>query len=297
LAVRDAIFGISPTVAAMCVAGIAAFIIGILRAKDGIATARGLERIVAVAGVCFAMPLAMFGALHLFSARSMTAMVPAYMPWRTFWIYAVGVSLIAAAVSIAAAVAVRWSGLLFGVMMFLFVAMIHFPGALARPHDRFAWTIVFRECAFGGGGWLLAAHAMDTGRRSRAALTTVGSVLVTIAMIVFGVEHFLHPTGLPGVPLPRQMPPWVPAPALIDYVTGAALLVAAGSMLTRTRARTVTASVGAWILLLVLLIYVPVLAGALSDPNAGVQLEGINYFADTLLLAAVLLATAGALRK
>jgi uncharacterized membrane protein len=290
--VSESILGISPTVAAMCVAGIAVFLLGLLRAKGEIAAARGLEKIVALTSVCFAVPLAAFGTLHLFAARSMTAMVPAYMPWRMFWVCGVGVSLIAAAVSIAARVAVRWSGLLFGIMMLLFVAMIHFPGALARPHDRIAWTIVFRECAFGGGGWLLAAHAMDESRQGRSVLIAIGSVLVTITMIVFGVEHFLHPTGLPGVPLARQMPTWVPAQALIDYVTGAALLVAAGSTLMRARTRTVAASVGGWILLLVLVIYGPVLAGALADPRAGAQLEGVNYFADTLLFAAVVLATA-----
>ena len=289
---RESILGISSTVAAMCVAGIATLVLGLLRARARIAAARGLERIVALTSVCFAVPLAVFGTLHLFAASSMTAMVPSYMPWHMFWICGVGVSLIAAALSIASGVAVRWSGLLFGIMMLLFVAMIHFPGALARPHDRLAWTIVFRECAFGGGGWLLAAHAMDAGRRGRTVLIAIGSVLVSITMIVFGVEHFLHPTGLPGVPLARQMPTWVPAQALIDYVTGAALLVAAGSTLTRARTRTVAASVGGWILLLLLVIYVPVLVGALADPRANAQLEGVNYFADTLLFAAVVLATA-----
>ena len=32
-------------------------------------------------------------------------------------------------------------------------------------------------------------------------LVGVGAVLVTLALIVFGVEHFLHPTVLPGVPM------------------------------------------------------------------------------------------------
>jgi hypothetical protein len=39
---------------------------------------------------------------------------------------------------------------------------------------------------------------------------------------------------------------------------------------------------------------VPVMIGALSDPNIGVQVEGINYFADTLLFTGVILALASA---
>jgi hypothetical protein len=74
--------------------------------------------------------------------------VPPYMPWRMFWVYSVGCALIAASLSIATRIGVRRSGLLFEIMMFLFVAMIHLPGALRHPHDRFIWTIVFREMSF-----------------------------------------------------------------------------------------------------------------------------------------------------
>ena len=38
---------------------------------------------------------------------------------------------------------------------FLFVAMLHFPGAV-RAGGRIPWTIVLREMSFGGGGWVLA---------------------------------------------------------------------------------------------------------------------------------------------
>jgi hypothetical protein len=54
---------------------------------------------------------------------------------------------------------------------------------------------------------------------------------------------------------------------------------------------------GAWIVLLVVVIYIPVMIGALADPSAGVQIEGVNYFADTLLFGGVILSLAGANRK
>jgi uncharacterized membrane protein len=266
----------------MCCAGIAAFVIGLPAAKRAIANASGLDKIPALTNLCFAVPLAVFGALHLFGPRLVTNIVPAYMPWRMFWVYLVGCALIAASVSIATRTAVRWSGLLLGIMMFLFVAMIHLPGALARPHDRIIWTIVFREMSFGGAAWILAGNVM------------VGRVLVTSAMIVFGTEHFVHPTGLPGVPLVKQMPAWVSGRELIDYVTGAALLVAGGSVLLKKNTRTVVTCAGGWILLMVVVIYGPVMIAALSDPAVGVEVEGINYFADTLLFAAAILALAGA---
>jgi uncharacterized membrane protein len=122
----------------------------------------------------------------------------------------------------------------------------------------------------------------------------VGRILIAIAAILFGIEHFLHPLGLPGVPLVKQMPTWIPGRVLIDYVTGAALLVVGGSILLNRRTRTAATWVGGWILLLVLVIYGPVLIAALSDPGTAVKVEGINYFADTLLFAGAILALANA---
>src|SRR5215471_5942250 len=171
----------SRTATAMCVAGIALFLIGIWAAKKDIVVAPGLDKIVALSNLCFAIPLAVFGALHLFGVQFIIPIVPRYMPWRMFWVYFIGIALIAASLSIATKVAVHWSGLLFGIMMFLFVAMIHFPGALRQPHNRIIWTIVFRELAFGGAGWILVGNAEDGGRgASKKTLILLGRILIAI---------------------------------------------------------------------------------------------------------------------
>ncbi|HET6959320.1 MAG TPA: hypothetical protein VFI56_22165 [Vicinamibacterales bacterium] len=289
------IFEAVPVEVAMCVAGIAIFLVGIPAATHTIAGARGADRIVALAGLSVAIPLAVFGALHLFGPQLVRDLVPRYMPWRMFWVYFVGCALIAASLSIASGIAVRWSGLLFGIMMFLFVAMIHLRGALARPHDRIIWTIVVRETSFGGAGLILAGTALDAwGATGKKVLVTAGRACVLLAAAVFGVEHFLYPTGLPGVPLVKQMPAWLPGRALIDYVTGAGLLVLAGSMLLGRNTKTVAAALGAWLLLLVIAMYGPILIAALLQTNAGIKVEAVNYFADTLLFTGVILALASA---
>jgi uncharacterized membrane protein len=252
-----------------------------------------LDRIMSLTYVCFAIPLAVFGSEHLLRPQLMLPLVPRYMPWRWFWVYFVGCALIAAAVSIATKRFVRWSGILFGLMMFLFVAMIHLPGALAT-HDRIVSTIVFRETSFGAAALILAALAMKGGGRGRSALINVGRLLIAATVILFGVEHFLHPTGLPGVPLKKEMATWIPGRELIDYITGAALLVLGASILLGRKTRLVAATVGTWILFLVLVMYGPVLVTALLNPAFAVRLEGINYFADTLLFAGVVLAVASA---
>ncbi len=303
-----AFFEISRTPASMCSAGVLVLLIALWAAKSDIARARGLDKIVALSNLCFAVPLAVFGALHLSDAKSIMPIVPSYMPWRLFWTYFFGFALLAASLSIAAKIQVRWSGLLFGIAMFLFVAMLIIPGVLAHPKDRFPLTFVFRESSFGGGGWILAGSAMLAGSALRekgreqgrgqvgSKLITVGRVLIAIAAIFYGVEHFLHPVNVPGVPLEKLMPTWIPGRVLISYLTGAILLVAGIAILLAKKTRMAATYLGTWIVLLVLFIYGPILIASLSDPTTTVKVEGINYFADTLLFAGAILALASATR-
>jgi uncharacterized membrane protein len=285
-------FEISRTAVSMCAAGILLFLVALWAAKTDVTRASGLDKIVVLSNLCFAIPLAVFGAEHLSAAKFIMDGVPSFMPWHLFWAYFVGFALLAASLSIATKIQVRWSGLLFGIMMVLFVAMLHLPRALANPHDRIAWTIVIRELSFAGGGWILAGSAMR--EQGESKLVTVGRVLIAIAAIFFGVEHFLHPAGCPGVPLEKLTPAWVPGRLLIGYLTGTILLVAGAGILLAKKTRMAATYLGTWIVLLVLFIYVPILITQMFDPSTAVKVEGINYFADTLLFAGAILALASA---
>jgi uncharacterized membrane protein YphA (DoxX/SURF4 family) len=287
---------ISRTVVSMCSAGIVLFLIASWAAKTDLSQARGLDKVVALSNLCFAAPLAVFGALHVSAVGFVLPIVPSYMPWRLFWAYFVGFALLATSLSIATKIQVRWSGLLIGIMMFLFVAMLIIPGVYARPRDRFAWTLIFRESSFGGGGWILAGQAMrEQGHgRGGSRLIAVGRVLVAIAAMFFGVENFLHTANVPGVPLEKLMPAWIPAHLLIGCVTGVILFVAGAAILVGRKTRMAATYLGTWIALLVVFVYGPILIGALADPRNDIKIEGINYFFDTLLFAGAILAVASA---
>jgi len=283
---------ISRTAVSMCGAGVVLLLVGLWAAKSDVAGARGLDKVVALSHLCFAIPLAVFGAEHLSGAKFIVLGVPSYMPWKLFWAYFVGVALLTASLSIATKIQVRWSGLLFGIMMFLFVAMVHIPRVVASPGERIPWVIVFREMSFGGGGWALAGMAM--GGRGGSKLITVGRVLIGMAAVFFGFWHFLHPLACPGVPLEKLMPAWIPGRLVIGYLTGAILLVAGLGILLARKTRLAATYLGTWLVLLVLVIYGPILILQLANPDTGVKVEGINYFADTLLFAGAILGLAKA---
>jgi hypothetical protein len=88
------------------------------------------------------------------------------------------------------------------------------------------------------------------------------------------------------------MPTWIPARSIIDYLTGAFLIVGGVCFLIARKTRVAATYLGTWILLLVVGYYGPMLIGALADPSIGVKIEGLNYFADTLLFAATILSLA-----
>ncbi|MGB8988355.1 MAG: hypothetical protein WCC37_17270 [Candidatus Sulfotelmatobacter sp.] len=286
---------ISRTVVSTYIAGIALLVIGTLAARNEVVRARGLDKVVALGNLFFALPLAVFAAEHFSAAQGISQGVPKFMPWPLFWTYLVGCGLLAASLSIATKIQVRWSGLLFGIMMFLFVAMMDLPGTLADPHNRFNWTLMLRELSFGAGGWILAGGAM-AGRNGYwgSKLITVGRIVIGIAATFYGVEHFLHPINVPGVPLEKLMPDWIPGRVIISYLTGALLLVCGAAILFAKKTRMAATCLGAWIALLVFTVYLAILITSFPVASTDVKVEAVNYFTDTMLYAGAILALARA---
>jgi len=115
-----------------------------------------------------------------------------------------------------------------------------------------------------------------------------------ITTMFYGVEHFLHPANVPGVPLEKLLPAWIPGHMLISYLTGTILVVAGAFILLNKKTRLAATYLGTWIVLLVLFIYGPILIASLANPSTDIKIEGINYFFDTLLFAGAILALASA---
>jgi uncharacterized membrane protein YphA (DoxX/SURF4 family) len=290
-----AFFELGRTVVSTYTAGVVLFVIGTLAAKNDVAQARGLDKVVALGNLFFALPLAVFAAEHFSAAQGISQMVPKFMPWHLFWTYLVGCALLAASLSIATNIQVRWSGLLWGIMMFSFVAMMDLPGSFAEPHNRFNWILMFRELSFGAGGWVLAGDALASeGRSAGSKLITIGRIIIGGVAIFYGVEHFLHPINVPGVPLEKLMPVWIPGRMIIGYLTGAILVICGAAIFIGKKTRMAATYLGAWIALVVFTVYLAILIASFPVASTDVKVEGVNYFTDTMLYAGVILAIARA---
>ncbi len=155
--------------------------------------------------------MGVFGTEHLVDASDIAQVVPSWMPAHLFWTYLVGVALIAAALSIVLNRHARLAATLLGSMLLLFVVLIHIPNIVGQHGARLFWMIALRDTAFSGGAFALAGSLSKRAPSDGTPwLVTVGRFFVGIPAIVFGVEDILYPAIVPGIPLARITPTWIP---------------------------------------------------------------------------------------
>ncbi|MGA3186975.1 MAG: hypothetical protein ABSF22_07665 [Bryobacteraceae bacterium] len=259
--------------------------------RKELSAARGWDKIITLGCVFYAVPLAVFAEEHFGAARDMQNMIPAWVPAHLFWAYFFGYAQLAAATSLILRKFVGWSSALLGLMFLLFVSMIHIELAFANPKDRFTWTVVLRDLSFAAGAWALAGLHL----RSKWMIL-FGRIVIAIAVIYFGVQHFLHPEFAPGVPLPKMTPSWVPFPSAWGYLAGAILLASGIGLAVNKTSRTAAAVIGALMTFFTVFLYLPILI-LLRDGSTPQITEAINYVADTLLYAGTALLLASALPR
>jgi uncharacterized membrane protein len=276
-------------VAGMMAAGAAALVVGLVLLRPRLLAVSGAERIVdrllLLGPLCYAIALAIFAAEHYTAPHDLVGIVPKWLPFPMFWVYFVGTAWLAAALSFLLARCVRWSAPLAALMMLLIVATLDVPGIPAGLHQRFFWILFVREMSFAGGAMVLGGSMWPRGNQWGAALMRVGRTIVGAVMIFYAIEHFLHPHHVVGVPLEKLAPAWVPAPVVIAWIVGIALLLGGIGLFIRPTVRIAAAGAGGLLLLVTIFYYGPMLVSEFhTNP-----VEGLNYVGDTLLFAGTVL--------
>ena len=287
-------FSISPEVFWPYLGAIVALLVAIVASWRPVSRSSGVDKLRALAPALYAMPLIIFGAEHFSSAKSIMTLIPKWMPGRLFWTYFVGAALLLAGFSISLNVRRRLSATLTGIMFFLFEVLMHIPNLTrsalggqftSTPGARIIFAVAGRDFVFGCGAFLIAVAIAQPS--NRATLERWLARGIALLAILFGLIHFWYPRFAPGVPLAKPNPTWMPGGPVWGYATGAALVVGAIAMMRGDATRRKAAlALGAALVFLVLVFYVPIL---LQHPG----LEELNYVADTLLFASSILLAAG----
>lgn len=169
--------------------------------------ARGFDKLILFGPVFYAAPLAAFGTEHFTLTAAIASIVPAWIPWHTFWAYFVGACFIAATLSMVTRIQARLAASLLAVTFFLFVALMDAPAWAQDPRDRIALALTLRELSFSGGALALAASLTGEGRERGANIfATIARYFVAIPILFYSFEQFRHANYVPGVPLERRPP-------------------------------------------------------------------------------------------
>ena len=261
--------------------GIGVLCLGLWYGRYKLGLPPGIEALIALGPIFYALPLAAFGADHFVFRDSIVNAVPSFMPAPMLWVYLVGACLIAAALAIALEQQVGLVALLLTLMFAIFEATIHIPNLFREPSSRFVWAVAARDFTFLGGALSLAITQNVAWPRNRVRLLTAAArYCIAIPVTFFGVEQILHPEHVPAVPLIATTPGWMPGHTLWGYVTGAVFVLAGLCMVGNLQTRRAAYWVGGMTLFVVLVVYLPI-----TIANLGNIEIGWNYFADTLMLA------------
>ncbi|HEY6412839.1 MAG TPA: hypothetical protein VIX42_04090 [Edaphobacter sp.] len=269
-------------------AGTAALVAGLVLVRPRFRAASGTDKVIVLGPPFEAVALAIFAAEHFLAAHDLMPIVPRWLPGPLFWTYFFGAALLAATISFILWRHVRWSALLLALFFLLIVATIDLPNLPKHAHERLFWTLTVREMAFAGGAMVLSGSLWPRGSSAGTALMRLGRSIVAATMIFYAIQHFLFSQFVPGVPLEKMIPAWVPVPTLLSYFIGITLLLAGIGLFVRRTIRIAAAGSGIVLLLLTAFFYVPILVMEIHSPLA---VEGINYVGDTLLFAATALLT------
>jgi uncharacterized membrane protein len=124
-------------------------------ARPGVAESAG--RCLRVCRYAFGAALPAIGLSHFLYPGGTASMVPAYIPFPSFWGYFTGSAHVLAGLAILAGVLPALAAALEAAMITGFVLLLHLPGVAAHPRDRLQWTMLFIATAYAGSAWAVAS--------------------------------------------------------------------------------------------------------------------------------------------
>lgn len=251
---------------------------------------RGLDTLLSFSPLLYAAPLTAFGIQHFTQTTSIASLIPRWIPWRLFWTYIIGAGFVLGGFSLVTRILGLLSARLIALTFFFFVVLMDLPAWAANPGDRFGLALALRELSFSGGALACAASLSGDVRGAGARIAAATArCFVGAAVLVFGVEQLVHGNYVPGIPLRQLTPGYVFGHGVWTYLAGAVYVVAGIPLVAGWRARAAATWVGAAVLVVELVVYVPM---AVIERTS---LRGFNFLADTLMFCGAVLLVARAM--
>jgi len=126
-------------------AGGALVLAGSLPVEPGIQKSRVLqflERLVPFGPFLFCLTMVLYGICHFLYTQYISPLVPGWIPGRTFWTYFGGAALVMSGIAVTFKIKLKITAFLLGLMIIIWLLIIHIPGAVNDPAGNHNNSIV-----------------------------------------------------------------------------------------------------------------------------------------------------------
>jgi uncharacterized membrane protein len=260
-----------------------------------------MDRFLKLGRFLLALPMLIYPVFHFLYGPGVAMIVPPWIPWRLFWTYFTGVTIIAAGFSILFKRHAHVPAILLGIEIFLFVMLIHVFLIFHKPGDAWAEHLLvnedipgelnncFKDLGLSGAVFIFAGTQSGAWKTSaRDSVFTLGRTILAICILAFGLLHFLYPAFAAGIqPMFESIAFPIPGHVFWVYLSGAAFLAGGIAILMDWQTRLAATSLGVMILFFDLFTWGPRFFAHPGD-LAGNWLKDLGVAGGVLILAAAL---------
>jgi uncharacterized membrane protein YphA (DoxX/SURF4 family) len=127
------------------------------------------------ARVLFAFTMIAFGAQHFAYAGYLASLVPWWVPFHVYWVWATGAAFILVGIAMISGILARPATIALAVMFLLFLVILHIPRILADRHNEDEWTSAVVAIGMCGAALLMSTSPrVPTLKRDLALETRSG---------------------------------------------------------------------------------------------------------------------------
>lgn len=123
-----------------------------------------MKTLTAAGRILFGLLYIYSAAHHFLNANELAPGVPSYIPGGIIWVYVTGIIMLAGGVFIIINRFIRTGAIMIGILMLVFVFLIHFPGIFDPERKLFATGFFFNNLALAGAAFFMAGSANYEGR-------------------------------------------------------------------------------------------------------------------------------------